>query len=128
MTTWLLLNVLLVPCLKILPCFGSQDAIVEYTDDGAYLTSTGYVDLNNPDPMTFFIEDFYKCTGKMTICYKSPEASLGNGICNPAYQQIDAIAFKSKAILGFSFAEEGPNVRYTFAKQSGYLKAVESKF
>uniref|UniRef100_A0A7E4W8M6 Ephrin RBD domain-containing protein n=1 Tax=Panagrellus redivivus TaxID=6233 RepID=A0A7E4W8M6_PANRE len=114
MVDWLILTLL------ILPCFGSQDAIVEYTDGGAYLTGTGYVDLNNPDPMTFLIEDFSKCTGRMTICYKSPEARLGNRICNPAYQQIDAIAYRNKAIMGFSFAEEGPNVRYTFAKESRF--------
>uniref|UniRef100_A0A7E4ZVP2 Uncharacterized protein n=1 Tax=Panagrellus redivivus TaxID=6233 RepID=A0A7E4ZVP2_PANRE len=119
--TKILFNVMIDWTVLILLMFSytrADDSKVIYTNDGAIITGTGFITLNNPDPLTFELEKYQQCQGELTACYKSLTPSGSTPPCELGFQKIKIIKFNRT--LGFRDVITGSKLRFTLAPESRF--------
>uniref|UniRef100_A0A7E4VF63 Uncharacterized protein n=1 Tax=Panagrellus redivivus TaxID=6233 RepID=A0A7E4VF63_PANRE len=97
----------------------ADDSKVKYVEDGAIITGLGFITLNNPDPMTFELENQKQCTGDLELCYKALTPSAGSSPpCELGFQKF--VIYDLERTSGFRDTEIGSNMRFTLAKESRF--------
>uniref|UniRef100_A0A7E4V7I2 CUB domain-containing protein n=1 Tax=Panagrellus redivivus TaxID=6233 RepID=A0A7E4V7I2_PANRE len=102
----------ILPLFAILTQVRAAD-IVKYAKGGALITGLGTVELDNPQPVQFEIDDIDSCSGMFWVCY---QRTVSNdelvSYCDSGYCPIN-INYEQKLADGFKEVVDGNNVKFT---------------